>query len=74
MFQQASKMREVAEKAQEDKDVQESLLLMEMVRTSSSQGLTTLAYNHNISQYTYKLFKRLGYTIEVEDDSTSITW
>ena len=74
MFQQASKMREVAEKVQEDKDIQESVLLMEKVRSSSNQGLTTLVYNNNISSYTYELFKRLGYTIDVEDDSTSITW
>jgi hypothetical protein len=72
---QATKMREVAEKVQEDNDVKESKLLMNKVITQSNEGETTLNYEGTLSKTTYKLFKRLGYNIEeISENNFKLNW
>tara|TARA_A100001015_G_C15018834_1_gene726927 strand:- start:524 stop:748 length:225 start_codon:yes stop_codon:yes gene_type:complete len=72
---QASKMREVAEKVQEDNDTKEAKALMNKVITQSNDGQTTLIYKGTLSQTNYKLFKRLGYNIEEEsENSFTLNW
>lgn len=72
---QASKMREVAEKVQEDNDTKEAKALMNKVITQSNDGQTTLIYKGTLSQTNYRLFKRLGYDIEEEsENSFTLNW
>ena len=72
---QASKMREVADKVQEDIDTKEAKSLMNNIIVKSNDGLTTLTYKGSLSETNFKLFKRLGYNIEeVSDNHYNLDW
>lgn len=72
---QASRMREVADKVQEDIDTKEAKSLMNNIIVKSNDGLTTLTYEGSLSETNFKLFKRLGYNIEeVSDNHYKLDW
>ena len=72
---QASKMREVADKVQEDIDTKEAKSLMNNIIVKSNDGLTTLNHEGSLSATNFKLFKRLGYNIEeISDNNYKLKW